>query len=151
MLAATKLDGWFEPWHLIKGISFVFELACAVMAWRLVALGESRAYAPATAFASVWLAPTVLFNGSVWGQADAIWTFFILVSLYFIARNKPRAGIVAFAVGFSVKAQAVFLSPLIFALVLRRTVRWLWLLIIPLTYLVMAAPAWLLGNPFSIF
>jgi Gpi18-like mannosyltransferase len=146
LLAATKLDGLFEPWHLIKGISFVFEFGCAVLAARLVALGQSRPYAPAVAFAAVWLAPTVLFNGAVWGQADALWTFFILLSVYLICRGRPGLGVIAFAVGFSVKAQAIFLAPFIFALVLRRTIHWAWLAAIPITYLAIAAPAWLLGQ-----
>jgi Gpi18-like mannosyltransferase len=146
LLAATKLDGLFEPWHLIKGISFVFEFGCAVLAARLVALGQSRPYAPAVAFAAVWLAPTVLFNGAVWGQADALWTFFILWSVYLICRGRPGLGVIAFAVGFSVKAQAIFLAPFIFALVLRRTIHWAWLAAIPITYLAIAAPAWLLGQ-----
>jgi Gpi18-like mannosyltransferase len=147
LLAITKLHGLFEPWYLIKAISFVFEFGCAVLAARLVALGECRPYAPAVAFAVVWLAPTVLFNGAVWGQADAIWTFCILLSTYFLCRDRPGFGVLAFAVGFSIKAQATFLAPFIFALVLRRTIHWAWLAVIPVTYLVIAAPAWLLGQP----
>ncbi|HEY3679690.1 MAG TPA: hypothetical protein VGL45_13310 [Bradyrhizobium sp.] len=149
LVAATAFDGVFEPWHLIKGISFIFEFGCALMAMRLVASDRTRIYSPSVAFAAVWLAPTVLFNGAVWGQADAIWTFFILLSLYFICRDKPLAGVVSFSVGFSVKAQAIFLSPLIFALVLRRTIHWLWLAAIPIVYLAVAAPALLLGQPLS--
>jgi Gpi18-like mannosyltransferase len=149
LVAATAFDGLFTPWHLIKGISFVFEFGCALMAMRLVASDQTRIYSPSVAFAAVWLAPTVLFNGAAWGQADAIWTFFILLSVYFICRGKPVAGVVSFSVGFSVKAQAIFLSPLIFALVLRRTIHWLWLAAIPIVYLAVAAPAWLLGQPLS--
>ncbi len=149
LVTATAFHGLFEPWHLIKGISFIFEFGCALMAARLVASDKERIYSPSVAFAAVWLAPTVLFNGAVWGQSDAIWTFFILLSVYFISRDRPRAGLVSFAVGFSVKAQAIFLSPLIFALVLRRTIHWLWLATIPIVYLAVAAPAWLLGQPLS--
>ena len=149
LLAASKLHGLFEPWHLIKGISFVFEFGCAVLAARLVALGEGRTYAPAVAFAAVWLAPTVLFNGAVWGQCDALWTFFVLLSVYLVCRDRPGSGVIAFAAAFAVKAQAIFLSPFIFGLILRRTVHWAWLLAIPVTYLVIAAPAWLLGQPLS--
>ncbi|MBU6464013.1 MAG: hypothetical protein KGK01_09460 [Bradyrhizobium sp.] len=149
LVAATALDGVFEPWHLIKGISFIFEFGCALMAMRLVVLDQPRIYSPSVAFAAVWLAPTVLFNGAAWGQADAIWTFFILLSVYFISRDKPLAGVVSFSVAFSVKAQAIFLSPLIFALVLRRAIHWLWLVTIPIVYLAVATPALLLGQPLS--
>src|SRR5665647_3628731 len=40
LLTASKLHGLFEQWHCLKGISFVFEFGCAVLAARLVALGE---------------------------------------------------------------------------------------------------------------
>lgn len=149
LVAATAFHGLFKPWHLIKGISFIFEFGCAVMAARLVASDRARIYSPSVAFAAVWLAPTVLFNGAAWGQADSIWTFFILLSVYFICRDRPRAGVVSFSVGFSVKAQAIFLAPLIFALVLKRTIHWLWLAAIPIVYLLVAAPAWLLGQSLS--
>ena len=149
LLAVTELHGLAAPWHLVKVIPLVFDLGCAILAARLVALAKSRSYAPAIAFAAVWLAPTALFNGAVWGQADAIWTFFILLSVYLICRDRPGSSVIAFGAGFAVKAQAAFLSPFIFALVLRRTIHWLWLAAIPLTYLAIAAPAWLLGQPLS--
>ena len=149
LLAVTKLHGLLEPWHLIKTISFVFELGCAAMAARLVALDESRLHAPAIAFAAVWLAPTVLFNGAVWGQADSIWTFFILCSVYFICRDRPGLGVIAFGAAFAVKAQAVFIGPLIFGLVLRRRIHWAWLAVIPVVYLAVAAPALALGQPLT--
>jgi Gpi18-like mannosyltransferase len=146
LVAATAFHGLLAPRYLIKGISFIFEFGCAVMAARLVASNKESIYGPSVAFAAVWLAPTVLFNGAVWGQADAIWTFFILLSVYLIGKDRPRAGVLSFSIGFSVKAQAIFLSPLIFALVLRRTIHWLWLAAIPIVYLTVAAPAWLLGQ-----
>lgn len=149
LLAAAQFHGLTEPWYLIKAISLVFEFGCAVLAARLVALDGRHRHAPAIAFAAVWLAPTVLFNGAAWGQSDSLWTFFILLSVLLFCRAKPGAGVIAFAAGFSVKAPASFLAPFILALVLRRTIHWAWLAAIPLTYFIIAAPAWLLGLPLS--
>jgi Gpi18-like mannosyltransferase len=148
LLAVTELDGLFKSWHLIKAISFVFEFGCSVVAARLVSTVDTGgAHAPACAFGAVWLAPTVLFNGAVWGQADALWTFFVLLSVYCLCRDRPLTGTIAFAAGLSIKAQAAFLGPFIFALVLRRTIHWMWLVTIPIVYLAIASPAWLLGQP----
>ena len=147
LLAVTELNGLFKPWHLIKAISLVFEFGCSVVAARLVStVGTGGVHAPAFAFAAVWLAPTVLFNGPVWGQADALWTLCVLLSVYFFCRDRPLAGTIAFAAGLSIKAQAVFLGPFIFALVLRRTIHWMWLVTIPVVYLAIALPAWLFGQ-----
>jgi Gpi18-like mannosyltransferase len=147
LLAVTELHGLFKPWHLIKAISFFFEFGCSVVAARLVStVGTGGAHAPAFAFAAVWLAPTVLFNGAVWGQGDALWTLFVLLSVYFFCRDWPLTGTIAFAAALSIKAQAIFLGPFILALVLRRTIHWMWLVTIPAVYLVIASPAWLFGQ-----
>ncbi|WP_247483164.1 hypothetical protein [Bradyrhizobium sp. 15] len=61
------------------------------------------------AFCAVWLAPTVIFNGAVWGESDSIWTFFTLVSVALFMRD--RNGVASFALAFSMKAQGVFLDP----------------------------------------
>jgi Gpi18-like mannosyltransferase len=149
LVLASRFDGWAEPWHLIKAISFVFEFGCAIVAARLVSTGGARAPMPALAFVCVWLAPTVLYNGALWGQADSIWTFFCLLSLYFLCRHKPGAGMISFGAGFAIKAQAVFFGPFVLGLVLRRKIPWPWLAAIPAMYFVLAMPALLLGQPLA--
>lgn len=146
LLIAAQFDGWMAPWYLIKAISFLFEFGCAVIAARLVSFSGARPHLPALAFALVWTAPTVLYNGALWGQADSLWTFFCLLSVYLFCRDKPRAGVIAFAVAVSIKAQAIFLAPFIFAFVLKRSLHWMWLAAIPAVYLLLAAPALLFGQ-----
>lgn len=149
LLIATWFDGWLAPLHLIKAISLCHEFGCAILAARLVAVAKAPAPMPAVAFTAVWIAPTVLYNGALWGQADSIWTFYCLVSVYLLCLARFRSAVVAFAVAFAVKAQAVFLAPLIFAFVLRRSIHWAWLAAIPAVYFLLAAPAWLLGQSMS--
>ena len=119
LLVATTLHGLFPPLLLIKGISFIFEFGCALVVFRLVSLGCSSPIRPAIAFAATWMAPSVLYNGALWGQADSIWTFFVLLTIYLICRERHFGAMLAFAMAVSVKLQAVFLGPLVFALVLR--------------------------------
>lgn len=147
LLIASRFDGWAQPWHLIKLITFAAEFGCAIVAARIVALGNMQRQAPSIAFAAVWLAPTVLYNGAMWGQADALWAFFCLVSIGCFCRERPRWGVIAFGMAFAVKAQAAFLGPFVFAFVLRRTIHWAWLFAVPAVYFLVALPAWLLGQP----
>ncbi len=147
LLGAVQFDGWASPLHLIKAISFVFEFGCAVVASLLVRVCGGRPMTQAAAFVLVWVMPTALYNGAMWGQADSIWTFFCLLSVYLFCRDMPRAALIAFAMAFSVKAQAVFLAPLVFAFVLSGRLHWMWLFGIPVVYLLVAAPALLLGQP----
>ncbi len=148
LLLATRFDGILPPLVLIKGISFVFEFGCAILGYRLV--GTARTHAPlrpAFAFAIIWLAPNALYNGAMWGQADAIWTFFVLLAVYLICRQSFRCAMLAFAMAVSVKLQAVFLGPLIFAVVLQRRLHWAWLGALPAVYLIVALPTLALGRP----
>lgn len=147
LFLVSRFDGWADPWHLVKAISFVFEFGCAVLAAKFVSLGGARLSAAAAAFACVWIAPTVFYNGAMWGQAEAIWTFFCLLSVYCLCRNKPGWSMIAFGAAFAIKAQAVFLGPFIFGFLLRRKIHWAWVAAVPAVYLALALPALLLGQP----
>ena len=145
LVAAARFDSVAAPLTLIKAISAVFELGCAAMAAAIVHAAGGRRRSAALAFAAAWLAPTVLFNGALWGQADSIWTFFILVSIWFFVRG--RNGVASFAAAFAVKAQGVFLGPFILGMMIRRRFHWAWLAAIPAVYIGLAAPVLIAGRP----
>jgi Gpi18-like mannosyltransferase len=147
LIGATWFGGWAAPLTLIKFISYPFEFGSAVIAARLVAVIDPRPERSLLAFTCVWLAPSVLHNGAFWGQCDAIWTFFLLLSLLFFCRESPGRGAVTFGLALSVKAQAVFLGPLLLALALRRNLHWGWFLVIPVIYFATALPTLIVGRP----
>lgn len=144
LLIAAQMDRLGQPLTLIKAISFVFEYGCALavafMVWR-ANKAPSRA---CVAFCCVWLAPTVIFNGAAWGQADSIWTFFILVSIATFMQH--RNGMLPFAVAVAVKAQGVFLGPFVLGMMLRNRIHWAWLAAVPVVYVVVALPVLLAGR-----
>ena len=93
----------------------------------------------------IWLAPTVLYNGPGWAQSDSIWTFFVLLSVWLFARGRNGTG--AFGMAFAVKAQALFLGPFVLGMLLRRgTKQALWLVAVPVVYLLVAAPVRIAGR-----
>ena len=47
--------------------------------------------------------PTVLINGSLWGQIDASYTAFGLIALYYLQKDQPFMSAVWFGVAFSFK------------------------------------------------
>jgi len=147
LLVAAQFDGVLPPLLLIKAISYVFELGSALIAYRLVSTATNSVWAPVFVFSATWLAPSVLFNGALWGQADALWSFFVLLAVYLACLRRFRSACVAFSIAVSVKAQAIFLGPFVFALVLQRKLSWLWLAAIPASYAALAAPVLLLGRP----
>jgi Gpi18-like mannosyltransferase len=65
--------------------------------------------------------PAVIFNTAVWGQFDAIYTFFLVLSLILVFYSKPKLSVVAFMLGILTKPQSIALAPLFFFLVWRKT------------------------------
>jgi dolichyl-phosphate-mannose-protein mannosyltransferase len=61
--------------------------------------------------------PAVILNVSVWGQFDAIYTFFLVLSLIVALKKKPETAAVIFAIGLLTKPQGIALLPLIALLI----------------------------------
>ncbi|WP_247460676.1 hypothetical protein [Bradyrhizobium sp. 62] len=144
LLIAARFDWLGQPLSLVKAISAVFELGCAIAIARIVWRATRVPLRTALAFCAVWLAPTVLFNGAMWAQADSIWTFFTLVSVALFMRD--RNGVLPFAAAVSVKAQGVFLGPLVLGVLMRRRIHPAWLAAVPGIYVVLAIPVFVAGR-----
>ena len=144
LLGLTRLEGLASPLTLIKAVSAIFELGCAIVAARMVRATGGGRWAGYLAFAGVWLAPTVFLNGPFWAQADSIWTFFVLLSL--MRFMQARNGIPSFALAFAVKSQSVFFGPFMLGMIFKRRTLWVWLAVVPAVYLLAAAPVLLAGR-----
>jgi len=66
------------------------------------------------------LFPPVLLIGPIWGQVDSLLAFFLLLSIYFIGRERPLAGALAYTVGFLVKPQIIAALPFLAFWIMRR-------------------------------
>ncbi len=64
--------------------------------------------------------PAVIFNAAVWGQFDAIYTFFLVLSLMLALTSKPELSAVTFTLGILTKPQSIALLPLIALLIFRK-------------------------------
>ena len=64
--------------------------------------------------------PAVIFNAAIWGQYDAIYTFFLVLSLMLFFASKPKLSAMAFALGVLTKPQSIALAPLIVFLICRK-------------------------------
>lgn len=59
----------------------------------------------------------VLYNTLVWGQVDEIISFFMILSLYYLMKSNPRAGIIAFILGVNFKLQSIVFFPVVLFIV----------------------------------
>jgi Gpi18-like mannosyltransferase len=64
--------------------------------------------------------PAVIFNAAVWGQYDAIYTFFLVLSLLLVIASRPELSAVTLALGLLAKPQGIALAPLVVFLIFRK-------------------------------
>ena len=64
--------------------------------------------------------PAIIYNTAVWGQFDAIYTFFLILSLMLALKSKPKLSAAAFALGLLTKPQGIALAPLVAYLIYRK-------------------------------
>ena len=65
--------------------------------------------------------PAVIFNAAVWGQFDAIYTLFMLLSLILALKSKPELSAASFAVSILTKPQAIALLPLVAFIIFKKS------------------------------
>jgi Gpi18-like mannosyltransferase len=64
--------------------------------------------------------PATIYNTAVWGQFDAVYTFFLVLSLLLALKSKPIPSAVSFALGLLTKPQGIALLPLIVLLIYKK-------------------------------
>jgi Gpi18-like mannosyltransferase len=143
---ATLTRPVFEPIVAIKLISLIFDIFSAWMVFRIIKIKYANIRVSFFAASLFFLLPTVLLNSGFWGQADSIFTGFLLACLYFLILDRPGWSIFFFAVAFSFKLQSIFLLPFLLALTLRRKIPWISYILVPLVYMVLVLPDVLAGS-----
>ncbi len=105
--------------YLIKLPSNLFDTATALIIFLFVRRRlDFKPSLMATSFYA--FNPATIFNTSIWGQYDAIYTFFLILSLMFIFNSKPKASVAAFTVAVLTKPQSIALVPLLVLLIIRK-------------------------------
>jgi Gpi18-like mannosyltransferase len=147
----SYLDGHFSRVAQIKIISLCFDIFAAAIAYvaagRLIARKgrEGPSVAQLIAPLTILAGPTVIVNGSVWGQCDIIYTSFLLLCVLAVVCDLEALAPLFFGFALAFKLQAVFLVPFVFAMLLARRIRWRYLLLVPVGWAVSLVPPLLNG------
>ena len=73
-----------EPLYPIKVVSIIFDYVCAIVGAKIVyKLTNKDVLTSIVTYGIILFLPTVIINGSMWGQCDSIYTAFSLISLYY--------------------------------------------------------------------
>ncbi len=130
----------------IKTISVVFDVVLSIFTYLLLSLKYRRSYAAIIGSLVLLFSPTIFINSSAWGQCDAIYAAFCLGSLYFLLKERFVWACVFFGLAFAFKLQAVFFLPVLLVFCLKRKELLKYLVIIPIVFLLMLAPALIAGR-----
>jgi Gpi18-like mannosyltransferase len=95
----------------VKLISIAFDFVLATGVMLVVGHFRPKGKAKYLAFLAVLYAPTVVQNGALWGQCDAIYTSFAVYAFYFCLKNKDLWAWAFWGIAFAFKLQAVFFLP----------------------------------------
>lgn len=133
----------------MKLISVCFDFVLAVAAGLVVYEIRKKESLSMLVFSIVWLAPTVISNSSMWGQCDAVYASFLMLTVLFLVKDKSRVAMIFYGIAFAFKLQAFFWLPVIILLWLYKKIKTIDFLWIPLMYFISIVPAWIAGRPFS--
>lgn len=138
-----------KPMYAIKAFSCVFDYALAIAIGYFVK-SISKEYADVkgiTAFAIVLIHPLVFINSASWGQSDAIYTFWCILSLILLLKEKWAWTFICYGIAFAFKFQAVFFLPfMLFYYFYKKKYSVLYYLIIPVIMIILSVPAYMQGR-----
>jgi len=123
-----KLNTLFE--FSKHDFQFIFKLpsifADVGIAWVLYRMLEGQRTELRLGVAAIYLLfPPALLMGAIWGQVDSLSVFFLILSVYWIGRDRPLEGTAAYVIGFVIKPQIIAALPfLAFWIMRRHPVRW---------------------------
>ncbi len=95
--------------YILKLPSIIADIASGYLIYRLLADQKPGVRLGTTALYVFF--PAALLIGPIWGQVDSILAFFLLLSVYYVGRDRPVHGAVAFTIGFLMKPQAIAALP----------------------------------------
>ena len=137
----------WEPLVAYKSLSIVFDFIMAGSVMLLITeITKSKLYA-LVGYTLTICSLTVLLNSSFWAQCDSIYVTFIILSLYFLIKDKTALSFIMLGLAFAFKLQMIFILPVfLFYYVLSKKVSIINFLIIPAVDFLLCLPAVLFGR-----
>lgn len=141
--------------YAVKIISVSFDFIAAFFVFKLIKKKYENEMVSIFSFIAVLFAPTVILNGSYWGQSDIIYSVFLLASIYFLSKGKDTFSFIMYGISISFKIQAIFLFPIYIIFFLKKKLSFIVFFIIPVIFFLSVLPSVIIGRPwmdaFSIY
>ncbi|MDD2409900.1 MAG: hypothetical protein PHD03_04210 [Bacilli bacterium] len=144
----------FKQIYIVKIMLTIFDIFLAISAsmltYEIMKSNKNHKYYSLLTFMIVFISPLVIFNSAFWGQCDALYSAFALLSIYFLLKNKFTLAFLFLGISLAFKLQAIFILPVFIILYFEKrkfSVLNFILLLIP--NLILSLPALILGMPIN--
>ena len=137
----------FPDLYGIKLFSILFDILLAWGGLRLTKAMTKNRQTPLICFSVLLFLPSVILNGSCWGQCDSVWAALCLLALADALDRSPVRSIALLALAFSFKLQAIFIIPLWCVLWFTNRIKFRHFFIFPCIFTLTMLPALLAGKP----
>ncbi len=120
---------------------FIGKIVFILLEERGIEIENTKRIAGYTSVATLYL-PYVVFNGALWKQCDAIYAVFLVISFYYLLKDKMTLTFVFFAISFGFKLQAVFFVPMFLVVyMIKKNFSILQFVWIPVMYMALGLPS----------
>ncbi len=133
--------------YLIKYVTVIFDYALA-LAMMCAAGRFAGEKAKVPMLLVVMALPTTLLGGACWGQCDSVYAFFVVMSLYCLATDRPTRSAMFLSVAFAFKLQTIFFFPIVLLGLLHKKFTLRHAMAFFAAYVVTLIPALLAGRGF---
>jgi len=138
-----------NPLLAVKLLSIIFDFILAFSVYTIVYKINNDKSTALVSLLVVCMLPTVLLNGSLWGQCDSIFSAFLIMVLLFLILEKETMSFIFLGIAFSLKLQTVFIFPLFFVLIICKKISWKKIAYLPIIYHITILPSLLAGRSYS--
>lgn len=146
ILSFISICPFFNTLILMKMVSIFFDFVAAIAVGFIVYEMTDKKQSGYMAYAVMLFVPTIVANGAMWAQCDIIFTSFVMLSLLFMLKDKPRASLIFYGIAFAIKLQTLFIAPLYVLLWVKKKMKIQHFLWLPIMYFIGIIPSWIAGK-----
>lgn len=132
----------------IKLVSIIADYFLAYMVYKIIKYYTNKEYMALISLACVLFLPIVLFNSALIGQADGIYSSFIILSLYLFYKEKYAKAFLIYGIAFALKLQSIFILPFIILLYIKNRFHLKYFLLILIPHIISSLIATIFGANF---
>ena len=146
ILSFISICPFFNTLILMKMVSIFFDFVAAIAVGFIVYEMTDKKQSGYMAYAVMLFVPTIVANGAMWAQCDIIFTSFVMLSLLFMLKDKPRVSLIFYGIAFAFKLQTLFIAPLYVLLWVKKKMKIQHFLWLPIMYFIGIIPSWIAGK-----